>query len=114
MLNRIDAQTQSAIDAVERARAFAAELAKLRGHGSASGVDVVVDQVGLTLGVTYTDGATRMAPRALAHATMAALRAALDDALVQVTQRTREVWGDDPVSEQIVAETAERFAVVPR
>ncbi|WP_162598721.1 hypothetical protein [Nocardioides gilvus] len=113
-LSRIDAQTRAAIDAVERARAFSADLVELRGHGSADGVDVVVDHVGLALGVTYTEHALRTGPAMLARATMAALGAALDDALAQVTRRTRETWGDDPVAAQIVAEVEQRFAVVPR
>lgn len=114
VLNRIDAQTQAAIDAVERARTFSSGLTAVRGRGRADGVGVVVDHVGLLLEVTFTEQAASTGPTPLARATMAALRSALDDALVQVRQRTRETWGDDPVSGQIVAEVAERFAVVPR
>lgn len=114
VLSRIDTQTQAAIDAVERARTFTAGLSAVRGRGRVEGVSVVVDHVGLLLGVTYTEQSTRTGPERLAQATMSALVGALDDALAQVRQRTHETWGDDPVSGQIVAEVADRFAVVPR
>lgn len=114
VLNRIDTQTRAAIDAVERARDFTSGLSQVRGRGSAGGVSVVVDHVGLVLGITFTDHATRTGPHGLAQTTMTALRGALDDALAQVTRRTQETWGDDPVAEQIVSEVAGRFAVVPR
>lgn len=114
VLRRIDAQTQAAMDAIEHARDFAFELRALRGHGSADGVDVVVDHVGLTLGVTYTDRVTRLEPEGLARATMSALRAALDDVLAQVAERTHATWDDDAMVGRIVAEVEERFSVVPR
>lgn len=113
-LARIDAQTQAAADAVERARGFAAQLGRIRGRGSVAGVGAVVDHVGITHDITYTDPATRMSPEALASATMEALRAALADALAQVTERTRETWGSDPLADDIVAEVAARFEVVSR
>lgn len=114
VLSRIDAQTQAAVDAIEHARDFAFELSRLRGHGSVDGVDVVVDHVGLTLSIAYTDQALRAGPQALGKTTMAALRAALDDALAQVVVRTHETWGDDAMAGRIVAEVEERFSAVPR
>ena len=113
-LARIDAQTQAAVDAVERARGFADTLTRIRGRGSVAGVSVEVDHVGITVAISYADPAPRMSPEALAGATMSALRAALADVLGQVTERTQATWGSDPVADRIVAEVAERFAVVSR
>lgn len=113
-LSRIDAQTQAAVDAVERARAFTATLAGLRGRGSVGGVRVTVDHAGLVLGVDYTDTAVRAKPQALSQATMAAVGAALDDVLAQLSEQTRQAWGTDPVADRIVAEATTRFAAVVR
>ena len=113
-LARIEAQTQSALDSVEKTRDFSAQLNRLRGRGSVAGVSVVVDHVGLTREVVFTDPATRMSPEALSSATMGAVRAALSDALEQVAARAHETFGSDGMAAHIVAEVSARFAVVSR
>lgn len=113
-LSRIDARTRQATEGLERVRAFAAALERVRGRGRSAGVEVVVNHVGLMVQVTYPDPVGATAPGDLSVATMTALRAALGDALGQVADRARATWGDDPLAGQVVAELRARFAEVGR
>lgn len=113
-LARVDARSRAATEAVEGARAFAEAMEQLRGRGQASGVRVVVNWIGLPVSVTYDELAARLGAQALSTATMAAVRAALGDALAQVTVKARETWAGDPLADQVVAEVTQRFAVVTR
>lgn len=114
VLSRIDAQTQAAVDAVERARSFSAQLAGLRGRGRVAGVRVTVDHAGLVLGIDYTEDAVRAGAEVLSQATMAALGVALDDVLAQLAEQTQRTWGEDPVADRIIDEATTRFAAVAR
>lgn len=113
-LARIDARTQAARDAFERARDFADGLDHVRGRGQRDGVAVVVNHLGVLLEVTYPPALATTIPAQLAAATTAAVRAALADAVSQVGDRARETWGDDPLATQVVAEATARLEAVTR
>lgn len=106
----INAQTEQALEAMERAEEYRRATQLLRGRGASGGVVVEVDAQGVLVDIEFTGPASVTPPAELARAVTAAYRAALDQVLHRLVLETREAWGDSETTQVVVEDLHARFA----
>ena len=112
MTARLDAQTRTALEVADRARAWQEAAPGLRGSGAWGGVRVEVDVHGMLVDVRpeRSGGGAEHVLRAV----RGAYGAALADVHARIAATAHATWGDDPLGARIVAETGARFGLAAR
>lgn len=106
----INAETEQALEAMERAQEYRRATQLLRGRGASRGVVVEVDAQGVLVDIEFTGSASVAHPAELARTVTTAYRAALDQVLERLTWETREAWGDSETTQVVVEDLHARFA----
>lgn len=109
VMDRIAADEQQAIEAMERAQEYRRATQLVRCRGTRRGVVVEVNAHGVMTGVEFSGASRALGLWELAEAVKGAYATALEEVLDRLVAETKEAWGDSETTEAVVDELRERL-----